>query len=160
MKEIFPCPIIPKAARKSLYEQPATFFTLPTEAWALFLSNRWSHILVLGWVIPETPNLSCITMEQNCSPPITPWFYWWLCKTLWSAAQQHGIRQSPIIWWDSSVTRHSLISGPSSCHVPLAHCVTQWAELWFARRKVEVLETSFNSVKLRTSSSTESHNST
>lgn len=69
MKEIFPCPIIPNAAIKLLYEQSASFFTLPTEAWALVLLNRWSHISVLGWVIPETPKLSCITMAQKCSLP-------------------------------------------------------------------------------------------
>lgn len=39
MKEAFPCPIIPKAAGKSLYEQSASSFKLPTEAWALFLLN-------------------------------------------------------------------------------------------------------------------------
>lgn len=47
MKEIFLCPIIPKAAGKSLHEQSATFFTLLTEAWALFLLNRRIHYLIL-----------------------------------------------------------------------------------------------------------------
>lgn len=68
MKEIFPSPIIPKAADKSLYEQSAALFTLPTEAWALLLLNRWNRILVLVWVIPETPNLICITAAQNYPP--------------------------------------------------------------------------------------------
>lgn len=47
MKEIFLCPIIPKAAGKSLHEQSATFFTQLAEAWALFLLNRWIHYVIL-----------------------------------------------------------------------------------------------------------------
>lgn len=42
--------------------------TLPTEAWALLLLNRWNRILVLVWVIPETPNLICIGAAQNYPP--------------------------------------------------------------------------------------------
>lgn len=148
----------PQCSWKIIVWAIATFFTLSTEAWALFLLSRWSHISVLEWVIPEASNLSCITMAQNCSPPQLVHLhtstggsakYCDLLPSNMGLARAVSFGETPL-WQDTA----------SSMLPPAAHCATQWAELWFARRKVEVLETSSNSLKLRTSSSTESHKST